>query len=240
MKKIYIAATLLIGIGSVSASAERIEPKEFKVPSCKGSEIALTDDAAIERNDEYLDPYDVPESWRMEYKDGSLVITWENYLANCCPDTFEAWMERVDDTTLSFNVVDSDGLCDCYCLFDVKAGYEGVAPGKYTVIFGNPIHQKFTAEVNVEDGMDITLGKIISSVAGISGANAKLMLTEGNIVGVKSAGKGTLDIYSANGHRYATLNVEGNTEVGLNTLPRGIYLLRLTDSEGSVNLRFIR
>ena len=86
------------------------------------------------------------------YGQSRLTLHHVNAGLNCCPEgraevTVSEGVITVDETII-------DGLCDCYCLFDVDMLVVNLPPGEYTVVVREPLWStpgetfEFTVDLN--------------------------------------------------------------------------------------------
>jgi hypothetical protein len=67
---------------------------------------------------------------------GTLSLTHQNAGLNCCP--VPTLTVAIDGNTITVNESD-DGLCDCYCLYDIAYRVENLPPGQYRIIVNEAI-----------------------------------------------------------------------------------------------------
>ncbi len=78
-----------------------------------------------------------------------IVITLDDYEANCCPSpgatiTFDSFDIHVD-----FQEITADEACNCMCVIDFEVRIPDVAPGDYTIDFDYDGADHATLEVTV-------------------------------------------------------------------------------------------
>jgi hypothetical protein len=67
---------------------------------------------------------------------GSLSLTHQNAGLNCCP--VPTLTVEIEGNTITVTESD-DGLCDCYCLYDIQYQIENLPPGEYRIVFNEAI-----------------------------------------------------------------------------------------------------
>jgi len=67
---------------------------------------------------------------------GNLSIVHVNDLFNCCPESLYIEV-NVEDNVLTIDEYETDGLCDCVCLFDIGYQIVSLPPDNYTIIVNN-------------------------------------------------------------------------------------------------------
>jgi len=77
------------------------------------------------------------ECARFEFDGLTLAIDHINAGFNCCPGEILSSVE-ISGRTILIEEDESEGLCDCLCLFDTYYEIEGLEPDVYTVIFTGP------------------------------------------------------------------------------------------------------
>ncbi len=69
--------------------------------------------------------------------DNKLIIKHINAGFNCCPESLYCNIELKNDT-IYIHEHETDGLCDCLCLFDLDIEIIGVEAKKYQLVFIEP------------------------------------------------------------------------------------------------------
>jgi hypothetical protein len=69
--------------------------------------------------------------------ENKLIIKHINSGFNCCPESLYCDIELKSDT-IYIHEHETDGLCDCLCLFDLDIEITGVDAKKYQVVFIEP------------------------------------------------------------------------------------------------------
>ena len=221
-------ASIMTLAPTVTVSAERIDPTSVEDSGCLNTRS----------NDPYAPDYDA-DSWSMTYIDGILTVTWENFIANCCPDGFLTWVER-DGSNLVFNAAADDGRCDCMCPFNVTSTFGTIEPGHYTITFRQYGKDVFTAEIDLKEGTDITLAPGQSGIRTISPANDMITLTPEGMLHVTADKEVTVEIYDATGMIRFRMDSDSNSDIDIKSLPKGIYIAKASDGINSATLRFVR
>ena len=68
------------------------------------------------------------------YSDNILYINHINAGFNCCPEEIVSEI-HIEGDTIRIREWETEGLCDCLCLFDLKYEIRNIEPGTYTVVF---------------------------------------------------------------------------------------------------------
>lgn len=225
-KPILIAATLAIGIAT-QAMGEIIEPKSANISDCKGTRSEEPD-----HNEQTLWGY-------AQYSDGILTVTWLDYDMECCPE-LHVVLRKESPNVLVFDTEGSMGHCDCLCSYDITGSFEGIAPGHYVLKLAYGDYDFLTQEIDVEEGCDISLKKAPLAVGTIEFGNDAIRLASDGILHIGTEGKALVEIYDAAGRIRARINVTANEEIDVNTLPKGLYVAKVTAKDKTVSLRFIR
>ncbi len=77
------------------------------------------------------------ECARFEFDGETLTIAHINAGFNCCPGEILSDVV-ISDSTILIKEDESEGLCDCLCLFDTYYQFYGIEPGVYTITFTGP------------------------------------------------------------------------------------------------------
>jgi|GEM_PF-987337 len=67
---------------------------------------------------------------------GSLTLTHQDAVLNCCP--VPTLTVSIEGNTITITEID-DGLCDCYCLFDIEYRIENLPPGEYRIVVNEAV-----------------------------------------------------------------------------------------------------
>lgn len=233
MKKIFLPAAFAM-LGAISfpfsASAEnRINPLTTTDSGCHNG---------TRSDDPYSEDYDA-DAWDIDYTDGILSVTWANFVANCCPEGFNSWFELEDGNRLIYNLTETDGMCDCLCIFDVTSTFGEIDPGHYTIIFRS-YFDVFSAEVDIEEGSKIHLEKAPTGIHSITAPDNFMNLTADGVLHITASGNLTVEIYAASGAIRTRINATDTTDIDITSLDKGIYIAKLTIGDISSTLRFIR
>lgn len=233
MKKILLpVAVAMLATLSVPFSAEaenRYDP-------------LTTTDSGCHRGTRSDDPdssdYDA-DAWDMDYTDGILSVTWLNFVANCCPEGFTGWFELEDGNRLIYNLRENEDLCDCMCVFDVTSTFGEIEPGHYTITFRRYV-DFFTAEVDIEEGSRYHFEKAPAGIHSLGASDDLMGLTADGVLHIAARGEATVDIYTASGAIRTRINTTGATDIDITSLDKGIYIAKMTTSDRSSTLRFVR
>ncbi|MBD3178891.1 MAG: hypothetical protein GF417_04430 [Candidatus Latescibacteria bacterium] len=71
------------------------------------------------------------------YTGNTLTLKHLNAGFNCCPEELLADI-TVSNDTIRIVEIETEGLCDCNCLFDLEYEFSNIDPGEYTVIIEEP------------------------------------------------------------------------------------------------------
>lgn len=231
MKKFFTLAIMGLAMTSMpfgAMASEHISPVSVENSDCLGT-----------RSDNIYTGDEDVNKWEITYNDGILTVTWMNFVANCCSEGFKTWFER-DGDKLIFNAEENEALCNCICNFDVTSTFGQIEPGHYTITFCNYGHEVFTAEIDIEEGADISLSKKPSGIRAISPANEMVSLSADGVLHIASEGKVTVEIFDASGATHARINADSNADIDIKSLPKGIYLAKAKAGNRIESLRFVR
>lgn len=223
MRKFLLASIFAVVVGMLcynTSYGEVIIPLSVTDSGCKNSDNT-TSTPLHEYGEEQI-------SWTVSYNEGKLVIVWHDCVFDCAAYDFGSQITREGDV-LTCNVWAKDGMADCLCLYDITSTYDGIEPGKYTLVFEDIM----SIELNLEDGFNGNFKISPSGIDAISHAERKLKVEDG-VAKVSCPGKFRLDIFSSNGVKEFTVDNEGEAEVNLSGLGKGLHYLRLTPAEGKV------
>ena len=228
MRKTLLSAFFISAMLSFPGvmSAETINPISEKSTDCKGTRSEENEDNSM--------------NWILEYNDGLLEVTWVNYEANCCLEfPIRSWIEREDGNRLIFNIASDMGVCDCYCLYDETAEFEGIEPGHYTIVF-REFSDFLTAEVDIEEGGRLVFPKSQSGIKTLSAKSDMMRVSSDGVLSVIADGKFTLEIFSSSGISQARIEGEQGDDISLASLPHGIYIARLSAAGRKDVIRFMK
>ncbi|MEW5924218.1 MAG: dockerin type I domain-containing protein [Candidatus Zixiibacteriota bacterium] len=93
-------------------------------PACKN--MTLKSDTAVEQD---CIEYDYDGS-------GTLNLTHYNDMFNCCPESLYI-VVTLENNVIRLDEYESEGLCDCICIYDMEYEITGILPGVYTLIVDN-------------------------------------------------------------------------------------------------------
>lgn len=231
MKRILPLALMASAITSApvaTASAERIDPVSVEDSGCLNT-----------RSDNPYSPDYDADSWSITYVNGILAVTWENFVANCCPYGFTTWFER-DGSNLVFNVQENNYLCECICAFNVTSTFGTIEPGHYTITFRRYGESVFSAAVDLKEGSDISLAPTQSGIRTVGPANDLITLTPEGMLHVSADKEVTVEIYDAAGMIRFRMDSDSSSDIDIKSLPKGIYIAKASDGVVSATLRFAR
>ncbi len=78
-----------------------------------------------------------------------IVITLDDYEANCCPSPGADITIDGSDIHVDFQEITADTACNCMCVIDFQVVIPDVAPGDYTIDFDYDGEDHATLEVTV-------------------------------------------------------------------------------------------
>lgn len=254
MRKIYVAVAfvLSLAVNFANVCAQAIESESAYLSKCKSNDFGhfyKPANAKVESGFVVTDygTYDESQGpgYRLEYNDGLLTVSWYNYVENCVFPLEAITMEQKGDMLIFGVDINWDGpLADCLCVYDLKATFSGVKPGRYKVSFD---YGWTYTEVEIgmledvpSDSIVYEKNMIATGVRGIDGVSECRLEKVGNSLTVVSDTKAEVEIYDANGLKMAGVSVEPGDTIDLSTLPKGIYTARITNGTATSTLRFIR
>ena len=97
----------------------------------------------------------------------------------------------------------------------------------------------FTAEIDIEEGADISLSKKPSGIRAISPPMKWCRFLPG-VLHIASEGKVTVEIFDASGATHARINADSNADIDIKSLPKGIYLAKAKAGNRIESSRFVR
>ncbi|MDE6297204.1 MAG: T9SS type A sorting domain-containing protein [Muribaculaceae bacterium] len=222
MKVFYfsIFAFLSISLFSPELYAETIYPIDKEQSACKGFDYEY-----LTRSDEESDHHTT-----LLYDDGCLTLTVYDIMEQCGA-YLDVECRLVTRGEIHFVIIDKSEMpTDCICKFDVECKYEGITPGYYDIYVENEFgtvlaHTSATIESGCELHFSNPSGveEIQVSSSGILKFSASKMLS------IFADGTTSLEAYDAQGRFILKMEVEGNRELSLSSLPKGIYLLKASN-----------
>lgn len=227
---LIITATLLVVLGYLTpAKAEELSPIEITNSICKKNYYGK---AAFTRTEEFEDG----PSWVVEYKNGKLILTWNDFWANCAPERFESVLV-IDGNKLTFSVdeVLGETAATCVCPYDVTSTFDSIEPGTYLLEFkGNMSVKSCCVEVDLTEGYNnsFTFGELASVDETIDSDTS--LYVSNNTAMARYAGKFSLEVLDTSGIMEYSLEAVDRAELSLDGLRRGIYILRLTPAYGQI------
>lgn len=231
MKRILPLALMALAITSApvaTASAERIDPVSVEDSGCLNT-----------RSDNpYSTDYDA-DSWSITYVNGILTVTWENFVANCCPYGFTTWFER-DGNNLVFNAQENSALCECICTFNVTSTFGQIEPGHYTITFRRYGEYIFSGAIDIKEGSAISWAPAQSGIRTVGPANDLIKLTPAGMLHVSTDKEVTVEIYDAAGMIRFRMDSDSSSDIDIKSLPKGIYIAKASAGVNSATLRFVR
>ena len=88
--------------------------------------------------------------------EGTLNLTHVNDMFNCCPESLYITV-NVEDNVISVDEYETDGLCDCICMFDLEYRIINLSPGIYTLNVNNVYYYgSFYSIEPIEFEIDLT------------------------------------------------------------------------------------
>lgn len=183
------------------------------------------------------DYYRIYPYYGVEYNNGHLKVTWYNLSANCAAKFRNGSLTREGDT-LSFNVVQvyASDLATCFCSYDVSAEFDGIEPGNYKLKFYD---KEFDIELTENTKENLYPRGILSGIEAVNGADNAMLLGSDKVLKINTEADYALDIFNVDGLKITSLSGNGSDELDLNSLPIGVYLLRLTTGGRTVTRRIM-
>ena len=231
MKRILPLALMALAITSApvaTASAERIDPVTVEDSGCLNTRS----------NSQHSPDYDA-DAWSITYVNGILTVTWENFVANCCPYGFTTWVER-NGSNLVFNIQENSSLCDCVCAFNVTSTFGSIEPGHYTITFRRYGEYIFSGAIDLKEGSAISWAPAQSGIRTVGPANDLITLAPEGMLHITADKEVTVEIYDAAGMIRFRMDSDSNSDIDIKSLPKGIYIAKASDGVNSATLRFIR
>lgn len=212
---------------SFSVQAGILEPSYKQQSDCKDNELS------------YEDENPTLES-TVSYNDGILTLSVENYPEQCAP-LLNVTCNADIPGELHFIISDeAEEGADCMCYFDVICKYEGILTGHYKIYLESPWGTKYLeTEVDIEPGCEYALGTP-SAVSLVGAKSGNISLISENILKLDFEGKALLDIYDSAGRQRGTLSISGPSEINISSLPKGIYLVKVSIGDSVERYKFIR
>lgn len=252
MRKIFTFVALLAFIvASSSAFAETLTGNDTRVSSCKHDydygyyspkKSASSESFRVTDYGEYDETQGL--GYRFEYNDGTLTVSWYNYVTTCGIPLAGIYVEQTDDMLIfTLDEVWDWDLPDCICTYDVQATFSGIAPGHYKVSFDKGWSY---GEVDLEENSDAICyygNMVTTGVRNLSAEGGVQLGISGDLLYVNSEVSGKVEIYDANGVKIVELNVNPGDTVDLTTLAKGLYTARFVSSGAtslSTSLKFLR
>ena len=227
MIKTILTAVILASGMAIGMMAETIQPKEANISDCKGT-----------RSEE---PQEEEQTlWgHVQYSDGILTVTWLDYFMECCPELHLS-LRKESPNVLIFDTYGSTGLCDCLCTYDITGSFEDITPGHYVLKLAYGDNDFLTQEIDVEEGCNISLMKAPSGIQTVESGNDVTTLSANGILHIETTGKTLVEIYDTSGNIRSRINVTANGDIDINTLPKGLYVAKVTVDGLASSLRFIK
>lgn len=163
----------------------------------------------------------------VSYSDAVLTIKAYNVLSTCCLVEFDPQIKR-DGNELHF-LSGLEGMCDCLCIYNVEATFEGIEPGHYTLRFD---YSEEIWEIDLEEGanatFDLTPGAVAEAVMeGIS------FQRNGDMLTVLAEGDVAVTVTNASGVCVNKTSGKNAVNVSLAGLPAGWYAVKAKSATGT-------
>jgi len=128
------------------------QPKNWESPDVLLDEVSTCKDFGFKADADY--PNDT-DCLLFEYDgDSILTLTHINAGFNCCPEEFLINVDLRSDTIYILES-EKDGLCDCYCLYDLHFTIQPIPPGIYSITVAEPYVSQ-ADDPCLEDQIDLT------------------------------------------------------------------------------------
>lgn len=168
-----------------------------------------------------------PFYFTVSYSDAVLTIKAYNVLSTCCLVEFDPQIKR-DGNELHF-LSGLEGMCDCICIYNVEATFEGIEPGHYTLRFD---YSEEIWEIDLEEGanatFDMTPGAVAEAVMeGIS------FQRNGDMLTVLAEGDVAVTVTNASGVCVNKTSGKNAVNVSLAGLPAGWYAVKAKSATGT-------
>ncbi len=134
------------GISDIHEEPPDISGELLNHSDCKTYETALQTSMDISSGNSCVE-------YSYNSSTGSLTMRHINAAYNCCPEEISCTISNVGDT-IYIQEVETAGLCDCLCLFDLDIQLEAILPTSYFVKFIEPYlnrDEKMEFEINLQD-----------------------------------------------------------------------------------------
>lgn len=169
------------------------------------------------------------------YSNGTLKVTWHNLWDNCAGKVRHGFMKR-DGDTLKFDIskIYSDEMESCYCVYQASSEFEGIEPGHYTLAFDD---NEFEVDLSENSQFDLYPPRDTSKIESTLLDHDMLSLSADKVLTINAQSEYTLDIYNIDGMKMTTLSGSLATELDLNTLPTGAYIISLVSNGKAIHRR---
>lgn len=175
------------------------------------------------------------------YNDGVLSLQLKDVVDQCAA-YFVAEYTNNGDGKLTFLVYDdSEIAADCICPFDVESQFEGITEGEYfiEIKFLGYHNLLYSGAHNIYEGMNLNL----SSTSGISqteiGDKIFSFVSE-DIIKLNGEGSFQFSVADTSGKILFQIPVKGDSEIDLSSLPKGLFLISISNGIKSESIKFLK
>jgi len=89
--------------------------------------------------------------------DSTLLLSHLNDVFNCCPESLYATI-NIEANVIEITEYETDGLCDCLCLFNLDYAIYNLPPGTWTIRVDNPYYYELHQVEPIEFEVELTPG----------------------------------------------------------------------------------
>lgn len=176
----------------------------------------------------------VRPNWGVKYENGKLSITWYDLIDNCAV-YYQGASYKKDGDKMTFFLQQyfQTEYATCICRHDFTSIFENIESGDYKLIFGQkefPLH--------LSEGTDILIadGHVLTEVESVPIEEGPFVISK-NVLTVNTETGYECEIFNLEGIRMTSIQGNGQDEIYLGTLPKGIYIIRLTTDGRTVSAR---
>ncbi|MDE5870047.1 MAG: T9SS type A sorting domain-containing protein [Muribaculaceae bacterium] len=223
MKTIYLSfvVSILLSLSMTQvAYSETISPVRTDQSACKYGNYTHS---RSESDNQYRT--------KINYNEGTLTLTVYNVIANCAASVTSE-CRKISSNELHFVVIEEVGdlVASCICEYDVECKYEGIAPGYYDIYVENEYGYVLAqTSATIESDCELLFSKPSGVEETQLSKSGMIKFSASKVLSICAEGVTTLETYDAQGSLILKMEVEGNREISLTSLPKGIYLLNVSN-----------
>lgn len=221
-----LVMALVSSLGVANAQTFSVPATNANISTCKNHPSFGNEDVSYRTlyGEECQLRYDISYSY------GILMVKWYDVIENCGVSEVKSSATLEDGNVLRIKFTPiNDVMANCMCPYDVTTTYMGIEPGDYTLIV-NSNWGDLTFEITLADPCYFSLYE--SDLAGIKiveSTTSPIFLDTENVLHINGIGEYGVEIYDMSGMLQASLRVNDNAEISLQSLSRGVYAIRLSD-----------